>query len=103
MYRVLFSCEGEVYQLCARKVSSSELWGFVVVSEPVFGARSDVLVDPSEEKLRARFEGVESFHVPMHAVQRIDEVRESGPGEIRSIKGDKVTPLPVYTQPPGKG
>ena len=51
----------------------------------------------------ARFEGVESFHVPMHAVQRIDEVRESGPGEIRSIKGDKVTPLPVYTQPPGKG
>ena len=39
----------------------------------------------------------------MHAVQRIDEVRESGPGEIRSIKGDKVTPLPVYTQPPGKG
>ena len=103
MYRVLFSCEGEIYQLCARSVGSSGLWGFIEVSEPVFGIQSTVVVDPSEEKLKARFEGVERFHIPMHAVQRIDEVRELGPAAIRKPAESKVSPFPVYTQPPVKG
>lgn len=103
LYRITFSCEGEIYQMCARSVGQSGLWGFIEVSEPVFGTSSSVVVDPSEEKLKTRFGGVTRFHVPMHAVQRIDEVEQSDPAVIRSANTDgKVTTLPVYTQPPAK-
>lgn len=103
LYRITFSCEGEIYQMCARSVGQSGLWGFIEVADPVFGTSSAVVVDPSEEKLKARFEGVSRFHVPMHAVQRVDEVTHSDPAVIRSVSsGNKVTTLPVYTQPPSK-
>jgi len=103
MYRITFACEGEIYQLCARSVGQSGLWGFIEVADPVFGTSSSVVVDPSEEKLKARFEGVKRFHVPMHAVQRVDEVTESDPAVIRSAESGKVSTLPIYTQPPVKG
>lgn len=102
IYRIVFACEGEIYQLCARSVGPSGIWGFIEVAEPVFGTQSTVVVDPSEEKLKTRFAGVQRFHVPLHAVQRIDEVMESGPAVIRPADGAKVTPFPVYTHPPGK-
>lgn len=102
LYRITFACEGEIYQMCARSVGQSGLWGFIEVAEPVFGNKSAVVVDPSEEKLKARFEGVKRFHVPMHAVQRVDEVTELNPAEIRSMDGSKVTSLPIYPQPPAK-
>jgi hypothetical protein len=34
-------------------------------------------VDPSEERLRHEFEGVQRFHVPLHSVIRIDEVEHT--------------------------
>ncbi|MEN8720179.1 MAG: DUF1820 family protein [Oceanococcaceae bacterium] len=102
LYRITFACEGDIYQLCARSVGASDLWGFVEVAEPVFGTQSTVVVDPSEEKLKARFAGVARFHVPLHAVQRIDEVQHLDAAVIRTPSGTKVTTLPMYTQPPSK-
>lgn len=101
LYRVIFQSGGEVYEIYARNVSQGVLFGFVEIADLVFGERSELLVDPAEEKLKAQFEGVACFHVPMHAVMRIDEVDKQGVARIETVDGGagKVTPFPVYTQP----
>ena len=57
------------------------------------------LVDPSEEKLKAEFQGVKRSYIPMHAVIRIDEVEDSGPARIRDNKAGNVTPLSMAPLP----
>ncbi|MGE0486875.1 MAG: DUF1820 family protein [Gammaproteobacteria bacterium] len=98
-YRVTFHNQGKIYEIYARSVSSSGLFGFVEVEKILFGERSALLVDPSEEHLKSEFAGVSRTYIPMHAVIRIDEVEKTGHGKITQGdgKGDKVTPFPVYT------
>ncbi len=107
IYRVSFFQQGQVYELYARSVSQGGLLGFVEIEEPLFGERSRVVVDPSEERLEQEFKGVRRFYLPLHAVIRIDEVERQGVPRIRQPEGagDKVTPfpLPVYTPRGGSG
>ncbi len=101
MYRVAFLNHGKVYELYCTGVTSSGLWGFVEVSGMVFDTGDGVVVDPTEEKLRDEFEGVEVLHLPMHSVLRVEEVRKKGQAVIRDREsGEKVTPFPV--SPPGR-
>ena len=100
IYKVLFVNQGQVYEVYARQVRQGDLYGFVAVAELVFGGRTEVVVDPSQEKLRDEFAGVERFHIPMHAVIRIDEVAKEGVSKIRDGDG-KVTPFPGSMFPPG--
>ena len=58
IFKVVFVNQGKVYEIYARKVGHGSLFGFVEVEELVFGERSTVVVDPSEEKIKAEFEGV---------------------------------------------
>ena len=102
LYRVAFLNQGKVYEVFAGKVYASDLYGFVTVEGLRFGERAGVVVDPSEERLRDEFDGVERFHVPMHAVIRVDEVRQAGVAKIHEL-GDKVTPFPGPLYPPKKG
>ena len=69
----MFVNQGKLYEIYARKVSHGSLFGFVEVEELVFGVRSAVVVDPTEEKVKAEFEGVKRTYLPMHSVLRIDE------------------------------
>ena len=107
LYKVLFHNEGKVFEIFAREVGQGGLFGFIEVSDLVFGARTEVVIDPTEDRLRTEFEGVERLHIPMHSVIRIDEVRKQGTSRIHpSDSGDsdpKVTrfPVPIYA-PPGK-
>nr|WP_026296424.1 DUF1820 family protein [Thioalkalivibrio sp. ALgr1] len=87
-YRVSFLNQGKVYEIYAREVYQDELYGFVTVEDLLFGERSQVVVDPSEERLRTEFEGVERFHVPMQALIRIDEVAAVGTPRIRDASQD---------------
>jgi hypothetical protein len=109
VYRVVFANQGKLYELYARGVGQSAMYGFVEVSGLLFGERSGVLVDPTEERLKAEFEGVKRTYVPMHTVVRIDEVEREGVNKIIALpEGDKVTPFPTpgYTPPggnPGRG
>ena len=48
------------------------------IGELLFGEKSAVVVDPSEESLRQEFKSVKQTHIPMHAVMRIDEVEKQG-------------------------
>jgi hypothetical protein len=102
LYRVIFFNQGEVYEIYARQVTQGGLYGFVEVEGLVFGERSQLVVDPSEERLQKELEGVKRFHIPMHSVVRIDEVEKEGKGRITSPDksgGGKVAnfPVPIYT------
>ena len=99
LYRVTFLNQGKVYEVYARKVSQSGLYGFVEIESLVFGERSTVVVDPGEERLQSEFADVVRSYVPMHAVIRIDEVSKQGVAKISVMgeEGSKVTPFPVYT------
>ncbi len=104
VYRISFMQQGEVYELYSRHVSQGGLLGFVEIEELLFGERSKVVVDPSEERLKSEFEGVRRIYVPMHAVIRIDEVERQGVSRISepSDGGDKVAPFPMPVYTPAK-
>lgn len=93
LFRVVFVHHGKVYEVYARKVGQGAMLGFIDVEGLVFGERSSVVVDPSEEKLAAEFAGVKRFHVPVHSVIRIDEVEKRGTARIVPFEGGaSVTP-----------
>lgn len=97
IYKVVFHQQGNLYELYARSVSHGEMYGFLELGEIIFGERSALLVDPSEEKLKAEFAGVKRTYVPIHCVVRVDEVEKEGTNKV--LAGDasdsKVTPFPV--------
>lgn len=87
LFRIAFVNHGKVYEVYARKVGQGAMLGFVDVEDLVFGERSTVVVDPSEEKLSTEFSGVRRFHVPIHSVIRIDEVEKRGTARILPFEG----------------
>lgn len=95
VYRILFHNQGQVYEVYARSIYQSELYGFVEIGDYTFGTKSKVVIDPSEERLRNEFEGVQRSFIPMHAVVRIDEVEKEGVAKITSTNGGTVTPFPM--------
>lgn len=105
VYKVMFVNEGKVYEVYARSVGPASVIGFVEIEGLLFGERSSVLVDPSEERLRSEFAGVERTMIPMHSVVRIDQVAKRGTAKITALDGggDKVRPLPSPVFVPGKG
>lgn len=76
-----------------KQVYQSDLYGFIEIEDYMFDERSQVLVDPGEEKLKAEFNGVKRSFIPMQAIIRIDEVEKSGVSKITN--GDNVSPFPV--------
>jgi len=105
IFRVLFVNQGKVYEVYARRVTHGELFGFIEVEELLFGARSSVVLDPSEERIKGEFEGVKRTYLPMHSVLRIDEVKKQGMSKITALEGGANVaqfPLPVYSAPPDK-
>ena len=99
LFKVIFMSQGQIYEIYARSVGHGEMFGFVEVEELVFGERTTVVVDPSEEKIKSEFENVRRTHLPMHSIIRIDEVEKQGISKISKFEGGNVAqfPLPVYT------
>jgi hypothetical protein len=105
IFKVVFVNQGKVYEIYARKVSHGSLFGFIEVEELVFGERSLVVVDPSEEKVKAEFEGVKRTYLPLHSVLRVDEVRKQGVSKVSAVEGGSNVaqfPMPMYTPGDGK-
>ena len=82
LYKVTFATQDQIYQVYAKEVYQSDLYGFVVIEGVVFGETSGIVVDPSEEKLKIEFEGVKRSFIPMHEILRIDEVERRGTAKI---------------------
>jgi hypothetical protein len=101
IFRILFHNNGKLYQLHARQVSQSDIYGFVELRELLFEQHSSVVIDPSEERLKSEFAGVEKIFVPVHAIVRIDQVEAQGQNKILELDGhiSNITPFPL----PGKG
>ena len=102
IFRVIFQNQGEVFEIYARQIFQSELWGFIEVEEFVFGERSQLLVDPGEEKLKAAFDGVKRSYIPLNTIMRIDEVEKEGASKISRATGDNVRPFPSMPHLPSR-
>jgi hypothetical protein len=103
IFRIMFVNQGKVYEIYARKVSHGELFGFIEVEELVFGERSSVVLDPSEERIKGEFSEVKRTFLPMHSILRIDEVKKHGVSKITALEtGANVAqfPVPLYSSPP---
>lgn len=104
LYRIVFLNQGKIYEIYARSIAHGDLFGFVEVQDLVFGERSSVVVDPSEERIKNEFAGVERTYIPMHAIMRIDQVEKQGVSKISKVEDGNVTqfPVPMYS-PRGPG
>jgi len=100
LYRITFANQEAVYEIYARKICESEIFGFLEVEDFVFGENSSVVVDPSEERLKIEFSSVKRTYIPMHAVFRIDEVDKQGVAKVRekSKNDNRVSVFPVPTK-----
>ena len=85
-YKVIFYNQGQIFEIYARQIYQSDLYGFIEIEEVLFGERSQMLVDPSEEKLKSEFEGVKRSYLPMHSIVRIDEVTKKGSAKSQRLK-----------------
>ncbi|MCS7182218.1 MAG: DUF1820 family protein [Thermoanaerobaculum sp.] len=101
VYRVLFMQQGHVYELYASEVGSSSLFGFLEVAGLHF-SRSEIIADPSEEKLRQEFAGCTRLFIPYHAVIRIDQVERAGASRIAAAADASVMPFPYPLATPKK-
>lgn len=100
LYRITFSNQDTIYEIYARKICESEIFGFLEIEEFVFGETTSLVVDPSEERLKMEFNSVKRSYIPLHAIFRIDEVNQQGIAKIRDIsqKNNKVSLFPVPTK-----
>ena len=103
IYKVSFMNQGNVYEIYAVHTYPSDMFVFLCVEKILFDENSGVLVDPSEEKLKAEFKGVERTHIPIQAIIRVDEVDKQGTAKIKEVGegANKVTAFPGSAFPVG--
>ncbi|HEX9187846.1 MAG TPA: DUF1820 family protein, partial [Vicinamibacteria bacterium] len=94
-YGVIFHYQDNVYEPCARRVGQGELYTFVEVEDIIFGERGNLLVDPSEGKLKSEFAGVARTFITLPSVVRIDECGKRG--------GEQDRPRAAAAGKPAKG
>lgn len=104
VFRILFRHQDQLIELHAHGVNQSSMMAFVELSELIFDNKTDILIDPSEEKIKSEFGGVKSTYIPVHAIVRIDEVEKTGSNKIRPLgkadaAGGSVAPFPVPGAP----
>lgn len=99
IFKITFLNKGQVYEVYAEQVYQSDLWGFIEIEDFVFGERSQMVVDPTEEKLKAEFNGVKRSFIPLQAIIRIDQVEKEGVAKISN--GENIAPFPTLV-PGGK-
>jgi hypothetical protein len=94
IFKVIFLNQTQVYEIYAREIYQSDLYGFIELDELLFGEKSSMIVDPGEEKLKNEFTGVKRTYIPMHAIIRIDEVEKQGVAKVSDSLGGNVTAFP---------
>jgi hypothetical protein len=99
LYKVVFHNHGKVYELYARHVAASEIWGFTEIGELVFDVHGGVVVDPTEERLQAEFGNTRALHLPMQSIVRIEEVEKKGQSAIRDAESGERVVTPIFAKP----
>ena len=101
VYKIIFMQLGEVYEVFAKHIFQSDMYGFIEVENYIFNKDKQLVVDPSSEKLKNEFSDVQRSYIPMNAIIRIDEVEETGEAKIKENKS-QVSPFPLNIQPLNK-
>ena len=103
IYKIIFYNQGKVYEIYARDIHQGAMFNFIEVEKIVFGERTSMVVDPTEEVLKSEFENVTRTFIPIYSIIRIDEVNKQGVSKVTelSAKDGNITPFPVFTQ--GRG
>lgn len=94
-YRVIFLNNGKTFEVYATRVNQGAIYGFVEIEGLLFNERSGLVVDPSEEKLKAEFDGVKRTSIPFQSIVRIDEVEKQGVAKISDVKGEVIAAFPL--------
>ena len=104
IYKIVFMQMGEIYEVYAKSIFQSDMYGFIEVEDYIFDQNSQIVVDPSEEKLKAEFKGVNRSYIPINAILRIDEVDKKGVSKITANDSAKVMSLvyPLFDGNSGK-
>ena len=96
IYRISFYNQGDIYELHARDIHQGNMYAFLEIEGIIFGERSAIVVDASEEKLKSEFGGVKRTYIPLQAVIRIDEVEREGTNKITATDNSgKFMPFPA--------
>ena len=100
-YKIIFMQLSEIYEIFAKQIYQSDMYGFIEVEEYIFKQNKQLVVDPTSEKLEKEFKSVERSYIPINSVIRIDEVVESGEAKIKQPKS-QVAPTPINIHPANK-
>ncbi len=100
VFRIFFSSQGKGYEIYARKVNQSDIYGFVEIEEIVFGEKSAIVLDPNEEALKNEFASVKRLMIPYHSISRIDEVEKEGQAKVIALATPASGESPVLPIPP---
>lgn len=103
IYKVVFSTQGKVYEIRAKKVSQGTLFGFVQIDGIVHEEQEpNILMEPLAERMRTEFNGVERTYIPLHNVIRIDEVetKEVIPDPMPAPRSSKIANFPMHRLKP---
>ncbi|HEY9034218.1 MAG TPA: DUF1820 family protein [Pseudomonadales bacterium] len=105
IYKVIFYNQNQVFEVYARQIFQSDLYGFIEIEEFLFGEKSRMIVDPGEEKLKNEFAGVRRSYIPVQAIIRIDEVEREGTAKVSDNPGGSniatFPPSGIYRPGPG--
>ena len=95
IYKIVFMQSGEIYEVYAKSIFQSDMYGFIEVEDYIFDQNSQIVVDPIEEKLKTEFKGGNRSYIPINAILRIDEVEKRGNAKITKSKSSNIMPLPT--------
>jgi hypothetical protein len=100
LYKVIFHNQGKIYEIYAKDVHQGVMFGFIEIDKLIFGEKTSLVLDPSEENLKSEFNDVVRTYIPMHSIIRIDEVHKQGTAKITETtgNGENIMPFPVYTK-----
>lgn len=94
LYRISFVQHGTLTELLAKKMNHNPaMIGFVEVSDFVFIPESNLIHNPTFEKLKKEFENVNATYIPISNVVRIDYVSDPIHKHPEEDKGKKVVQL----------
>jgi len=104
VFRIQFQHHDQLIELYAGAVSQSSMMAFIEISELIFDQKTELLIDPAEEKIKAEFGDVKSTYIPIHSIVRIDEVIKAGSNKIRPLEkqafaSGRVSPFPGASEP----
>ena len=63
VYKIIFIQLGEIYEIFAKQIYQSDMYGFIEVEEYIFNKDKQLVVDPNSEKLKSEFAKVERSYI----------------------------------------